>query len=259
MDPHTVKQRCLLLLLLLTLLIVNAYYAAKALRFSDMLYGKRPFIGFNRWRKINNLVSISPIMRLYKLPHTVLRLSGNVRKLLDGITSNTLDRPQNAFLDQFGKIIVVVWQCWDSDDLLLVVPNKFSQRLYGHIKRYLQLSDVTVKNSDLQTYWDIDDNYNLSEGDFVISEKKGRVLVTPKMLESSVSNEIFAAFRLENDIPLQGIDYDQEMALNVSEDFVSFTKGCYLGQEVIARVKNLGKPPKKLVVQDKTFVFVRNE
>ena len=28
----------------------------------------------------------------------------------------------------------------------------------------------------------------------------------------------------------QGIDYDREMLLNISEDYVSYSKGCYLGQ-----------------------------
>ena len=38
--------------------------------------------------------------------------------------------------------------------------------------------------------------------------------------------------------------------MNVAnEEFVSYTKGCYLGQEIIARVHHRSKPPKKLVVK----------
>ena len=48
---------------------------------------------------------------------------------------------------------------------------------------------------------------------------------------------------------LPGIDYDRQMLLNLGdESFVSYTKGCFLGQEIVARVKHRGKPPKKLVV-----------
>ena len=51
-------------------------------------------------------------------------------------------------------------------------------------------------------------------------------------------------------MPVQGIDFDEELLLNVAnEEFVSYTKGCYLGQEIIARVHHRSKPPKKLIVK----------
>jgi folate-binding protein YgfZ len=64
-----------------------------------------------------------------------------------------------------------------------------------------------------------------------------------------VSEEEFRLFRLQNDLPLQELDYQQEMLLNVGQDLVSFTKGCFLGQEVLARVHHKSKPPYKLVVR----------
>ena len=40
------------------------------------------------------------------------------------------------------------------------------------------------------------------------------------------------------------------MLLNVADEaWVSYTKGCYLGQEIVARVHFRSKPPKKLVVR----------
>jgi len=38
------------------------------------------------------------------------------------------------------------------------------------------------------------------------------------------------------------------MLLNVSEDYVSYQKGCFVGQEIIARVHHKSRPPKKLAV-----------
>ena len=91
-------------------------------------------------------------------------------------------------------------------------------------------------------------------------------------------------FRVVNHIPVQGIDYRDEFLLNISdEEFVSYAKGCFLGQEPISKVHNRSKPTWKLVVryQDECteeerqkmtsvvvdpatrrtmgFVFVRNE
>lgn len=49
--------------------------------------------------------------------------------------------------------------------------------------------------------------------------------------------------------PQFGVDFDQDALLaevGIS-DAISFTKGCYVGQEVVARIDALGKPPRILV------------
>lgn len=189
-------------------------------------------------------------MKLSKLHKTVLRIINNPSKLLLGITSNTLDAPQNAFLDKFGKIVAVFEQKKISEnELLIVVEQKFLQRLYTHIKPFLTLSKAKVQSTPYHVYFDCDENYSLKKEEYALPQKKGQLILTEKELETTISEEEFTIFRLKNNIPLQGIDYDQEMALNVSEEFISFTKGCFLGQEVVARVHNLGKPPKRLFVK----------
>jgi len=54
--------------------------------------------------------------------------------------------------------------------------------------------------------------------------------------------------RLEAGIPRYGIDFDEEnLLIEVGlEDFYSYTKGCYLGQEVIERIRSRGHVNKKL-------------
>ena len=58
-----------------------------------------------------------------------------------------------------------------------------------------------------------------------------------------VGPEVFDAFRIEHGVPLQPIDIDdktipQEAELEV--DSVSFTKGCFLGQELVCRIDSRG-------------------
>lgn len=56
--------------------------------------------------------------------------------------------------------------------------------------------------------------------------------------------------RIEAGWPLFNIDFGPESLpheTGVLEDRVSFTKGCYLGQEVVARMQSLGKPKQRLV------------
>jgi tRNA-modifying protein YgfZ len=64
-----------------------------------------------------------------------------------------------------------------------------------------------------------------------------------------VSEETFEALRVERGRPRYGIDLDetvipQEAGLN--ERAVSFTKGCYVGQETVARLHYRGKPNRHL-------------
>ena len=54
--------------------------------------------------------------------------------------------------------------------------------------------------------------------------------------------------RIEAGIPRYGIDMDETNVVTETnlDDAVSFTKGCYIGQEIIARIKYRGHVAKKL-------------
>ena len=57
-----------------------------------------------------------------------------------------------------------------------------------------------------------------------------------------INNETYDILRLEAKIPLFGIDFNQNNILpEVTEKAVSYEKGCYVGQEIVARVKNIAK------------------
>ena len=54
--------------------------------------------------------------------------------------------------------------------------------------------------------------------------------------------------RIEAGIPRYGIDFTEDnLLLEVGLDDVSFSKGCYLGQEVVERIRSRGHVNKKLV------------
>jgi folate-binding protein YgfZ len=64
----------------------------------------------------------------------------------------------------------------------------------------------------------------------------------------SVNEETFETLRIEAGIPRYGIDMDEANVVTETnlDDAVSFTKGCYLGQEIIVRIKHRGHVAKKL-------------
>src|SRR5271170_2866696 len=96
-------------------------------------------------------------MRLYKLQDTVLSIKGNASAFLNGITSNTLDAPLNAFLNQHGRIIAVVRQQKISDEEFLIsVPVIAKDNLLKHLERYARLSHVRIEPSAHGVYIDLD-------------------------------------------------------------------------------------------------------
>ena len=191
-------------------------------------------------------------MKLYQLNKTVLSLRNNPASFLNGLTANELDQPQNAFVNIAGRIIATFDQLKVSDDeFLIVIEESFLNAVLEHIDRYVRLAGVKVAPLDDYVYFDLEGSAAVHVDDHIIRQKKGRLLMTRRLLTANVSESEFTLFRLQNDIPLHGTDYKDEFLLNVSQmDFVSFTKGCFLGQEPISKVHNRSKPSWKLVVQD---------
>lgn len=190
-------------------------------------------------------------MRLYKTTKKVLSVTPCPKAFLNGLTTNSLDKPQNAFVNIHGRIIATFDQVQANDEkFLLVIEAAFLSAVLSHLERFARLSKTVLKEENLFVYFDLEGSYRPSPTEFVIAQKCGQLVLTANNLPSAVSDEEFTRFRLQNNIPLLGVDYKDEMLLNVSaEDFVSFTKGCFLGQEPLAKVHHRSKPTWKLVVK----------
>ncbi|HEV8589279.1 MAG TPA: glycine cleavage T C-terminal barrel domain-containing protein [Pyrinomonadaceae bacterium] len=79
---------------------------------------------------------------------------------------------------------------------------------------------------------------------------------------TSVGEDTLETFRIEAGIARYGVDMDENNVVTETnlDDAVSFTKGCYIGQEIIVRIKHRGHVAKKLagVVLDKATPAPRN-
>lgn len=192
-------------------------------------------------------------MRLYKLDHVVYHVTKNASQLLVGITTNTLDAPYNACVDHAGRIIATFSQLSFPDNTHLIVLSKDAEIAFAqHLFSYVKLAKSAIQKLSHTIYFDLDDSYTVAEHEYRIPQLKGSLIITSEELKSTVSDEEFTSFRLTHNLPLQGIDYTNQMLLNIDTQlqYVSFTKGCFLGQEVLARVHNLAKPPLLLKVVD---------
>lgn len=225
-------------------------------------------------------------MKLYPLAtRAVLAIRNNAAVFLNGLTTNTADKPRNAFVNIHGRIVATCDQYRISDDeFIIVVERAFVDSLLAHLDKYIRLSGVRIEKLERHVYFDVEGVGELPAGSLAIAQRKGRMVICEDKLPAGVSDEECTLFRVKNGIPVQGIDFKDEFLLNVGGDeFVSYTKGCFLGQEPLSKVHNRSKPTWKLVVryQDQCspeerqkltsltvepatrrpmgFVFVRNE
>ncbi len=191
-------------------------------------------------------------MKLYKLDRSVLLFKNGACQFLNGLTTNDMHSAQSAFVTIHGRIIATFDQYKiDDDQVVIVVGRNFLQDVLTHLDRYMKLGGIKVEELHGHVYFDLFNELSVEKDDFAILQKKGKLIVTKRELSANVSDDEFLLFRLKNNIPLHGVDYKDEMILNVSEtDFVSFTKGCFLGQEPISKVHNRSKPSWKLVVKN---------
>jgi folate-binding protein YgfZ len=63
-----------------------------------------------------------------------------------------------------------------------------------------------------------------------------------------VSDDTFEILRIEAGIPRYGVDVDATTVINETsyDHAISFSKGCYIGQEIVVRIKHRGHVAKKL-------------
>lgn len=177
-------------------------------------------------------------MPLYRHPgYAVLRVSPGAEAFLKAYTTNLIDAPRTAFLTREGRTVAVAYQTKISgEEALLAVGKLFVDRLTGHLSKYLALSDTKITPApDYTVYFD--------------SSEPGRALLSPNPQKAEMTSEEYVRFRVEHALAEQGTDFDDEMPLCVDPALVHFEKGCYLGQEIVARVHYRGSPPKRLVVK----------
>jgi folate-binding protein YgfZ len=64
----------------------------------------------------------------------------------------------------------------------------------------------------------------------------------------TVSGDTVELLRIEAGIPRYGVDVDGTTVVNETnyDHAISFTKGCYIGQEIVVRIKHRGHVAKKL-------------
>ena len=181
--------------------------------------------------------------------------TNDIKRLAPGTSCETF------FTNVKGKIVGHgIVDCRESAFAFVGPPGQ-AQRLIEHLDRYVIREDVKLYDATSERA------YLLVAGEVNLQDTRGSISwnilgrddsrlieLEPSQVSSLVSQlldaglvkpgaEAFTAARVEAATPLFGIDFNQEnlpQEIGRDRDAISFTKGCYLGQETVARIDALG-------------------
>jgi len=184
-----------------------------------------------------------------------LRLFGpDCRKFLHGlVTADILGLPERGgcpslLLTPKGRLQANFYVCaLKKDELLLLCPPSSAGELRGALAKMVMLSESKLEDGGAGA-WLV---FSSPEKESFSYARWGGALRLdePPASLPRLSAEELEALRVERGIPAYGVDVGAEtipLEAPVLEDAISYTKGCYMGQETISRVHHMGHVNKLL-------------
>jgi len=155
----------------------------------------------------------------------------------------------NAYCQHQGKIMAILWVFVKNDNFYLSFPEDLKDLILSRLNMFKLMSNVEFEDisREINQYGLIDERYEAS-----YNIKNNLSLVTTKeKLDTKGSKQQWEKACIDNNLPeiyrVTSEQYTpQVLNLDIDEIGVSFTKGCYPGQEVVARMHYLGKPKRRL-------------
>ena len=210
-----------------------------------------------------------------------IRVSGkDNKKFLQGQLTNDIeklsDRYMNAsYCTHQGKVIVNIQVFLSEDDVILLLSKSLSKYFIEKISKYVLMSDVKfILHNKITTLWSLGDKakelireYKIEEDNLCSRVSESEYMINMCMentyqiryvnLDSSNTSKfehnelsetqtcLIDLFRLHTRLKIDNIEKFIPQVLNSDElETVSYKKGCYTGQEVIARTHYLGNVKK---------------
>jgi len=157
----------------------------------------------------------------------------------------------NAYCQHQGKIIAIIWVFKKLDSYYLSLPLDLKDVVLSKLNMYkmmsnLEIDDFSFKVNQYGLIGEIRDNSIKITDDLSLLTTRKTLLHCDDaaVWEFACINAKLAEINLtlsENFIP-------QALNLDIDLRGVSFSKGCYPGQEVVARMHYLGKPKRRLFI-----------
>ena len=190
---------------------------------------------------------------------SLLKVSGSdAETFLPGQLSNDISKLDalsvqlNAYCQHQGKILALFWVTKNEDSFLLSFPSDLLELIKPRLQMFVIMSDVVIEDVTKQhrQIGSIDESHQEA---LVINDKLS-LIITDKKDTSKFNMEPIEHWNMacvDSSLPeIFSITSEklvpQMLNLDIDEFGVNFSKGCYPGQEVVARLHYLGSAKRRL-------------
>ena len=189
----------------------------------------------------------------------LLKLSGSENEaFLQAQLSNDISKLDhssvqlNAYCQHQGKILALFWVIRAGDEFLLSFPLDLLDSIKARLQMFVLMADVKITDVTEQ-YLQMGLIGKSQKDSFTINEQLSLILADPKNLskfdltsQDHWDKACIDSFLPEVSIASTETFIPQMLNLDINEVGVNFSKGCFPGQEVVARLYYLGKVKRRL-------------
>ena len=158
----------------------------------------------------------------------------------------------NAYCQHQGKIIALFWVIRMDESFLLSFPIDLLEKIESRLKMFVIMSDVVIENVS-SLFSQIGLINESSQSEFRINDNLALLIEDPtNQITKLPENEItWSKACFDSCLPEVYIETSEKLVpqmlnLDIDEIGVNFSKGCYPGQEVVARLHYLGSAKRRL-------------
>jgi len=190
---------------------------------------------------------------------SLLKISGSdAESFLQAQLSNNINELDhssiqlNAYCQHQGKMLALFWVMRSKNDFLLSFPLDLLEIIKSRLQMFVIMSDVTIDDvtDDYLQIGVIDENQNNA---FTINDKLSLIIANPSELSKFkvISNDFWDKACIDSSLPEIYLLTSEKLVpqmlnLDINEIGVNFSKGCFPGQEVVARLHYLGVAKRRL-------------
>ncbi|MDC1015757.1 folate-binding protein YgfZ [Candidatus Thioglobus sp.] len=196
----------------------------------------------------------------YELKNRALvRISGaDAEEFLQNQLSNDISKLEdtkiqfNAYCQHQGKIITLLWVMRSKDSFLLSFPIDLLEKVVARLQMYVIMSDVLIEDVS-ESFLQIGLLDEIHKNGYLINQRMSLLIQSSKRDTEVIMNhqDEWTKACIESGIPEIYLSTSEKLVpqmlnLDINEFGVNFSKGCYPGQEVVARLHYLGEAKRRL-------------
>jgi folate-binding protein YgfZ len=195
-----------------------------------------------------------------KLPRGLFSVHGKEAiQFLNGLITNDVKALEDgammlaAFPNAQGRLLAVVRVQRIGDKFLIETEEATREKVFNNIFRFTFAGDFFVEDlSEKYRYFSIQNSKSKIKNEGEIWFGNDVFVQLESSLDFSdaveIPDELYEILRIENGIPLYGVDMDETTIVPEIgiPNLISYKKGCYIGQEIIARIHFRGHIAKQL-------------